>query len=689
MSGTNRLAAFIVALSVFGALVAAPTAPAAPGAAGWDGRGTVERHLAALDADGAYDAFVKRHGELVKFFQPGQSGKLAERATLGMVDRVNADPLSQLDEAFSVTRPLEAAAGKRDTSAIIAALAAANDYGEVDEPRGMPKAPGRRADVSDWLDYFESVLELANTHIDKAFAKLTEDNRRFIMIRGQTLLDVLRQTLYLQQVSNEQLRGQILGVMALSQQVDEAELAVAGRVVATLADPGMLKDFQGSLKRARTSDGDVAGVSGSILGSRETDLGTIVIGGPRDNEYDATEGKFALIADVGGDDEYAECASLRLVGENLTEAPLPGAISVVIDADGDDDYTAAQQPGLGGALGGVALLVDGGGDDEYTSKRMAMGFAVHGVGMLVDLDGDDDYDAEMFSQGFGANGIGLMFDARGDDEVTGTIYSTGVGLPMGVGCFLDRDGDDKVHTSGANASPPIDSTYGKQDGRYHGACQGFGIGFRFMPQQNGPRGGYAGGGLGICLDLEGDDVYKAGEFGQGCGYYFGAGIFANIEGDDKYESQRYGSATGAHQGQGVFIDMEGDDEYVGTSGVGFAGNWDTMICSFLDAEGDDKYTVRGGLALGTATIASFALFFDGEGKDEYSATGGNVIGDGGHASDKNYGAQSLGIFIDAGDDRDDYNRGGSGKERQDGESNVTEKKDGDTMLGRGIFVDEG
>jgi hypothetical protein len=286
-------------------------------------------------------------------------------------------------------------------------------------------------------------------------------------------------------------------------------------------------------------------------------------------------------------------------------------------------------------------------------------------------------------------GIGLHHDGAGNDKVTHTIYSTGVGLPRGVGCFFDRTGNDTVSTSGENATPPVGSTYGT-DGAFHGMCQGVGIGFRDVP---GDRNQFpiAGGGIGIVLDGTGDAHYSAGEFGMGAGYFFGFGIFRNVSGDDHHSAGRYGIATGAHQSVGCFVDDRRDDHYHSTSVAAQAGNWDCVVSTLCDMRGDDTYESTAGLCQGSSTITSFALLFDGDGEDTYRNPAADTLGVGGHNQDADRGTVSFAIMIDRGRDGDSYSHrdvdwNGT---REDGGESLTIRKKEDTILGFGVFLDDG
>ena len=62
------------------------------------------------------------------------------------------------------------------------------------------------------------------------------------------------------------------------------------------------------------------------------------------------------------------------------------------------------------------------------------------------------------------------------------------------------------------------------------------------------------GGVGALLDGDGNDVYTAGNWSMGTGYWFGIGMLHDRAGDDEYHSAVYSQASGAHFCIGTLID---------------------------------------------------------------------------------------------------------------------------------------
>src|SRR5690606_13020052 len=144
--------------------------------------------------------------------------------------------------------------------------------------------------------------------------------------------------------------------------------------------------------------------------------------------------------------------------------------------------------------------------------------------------------ASGWSIGAGFYGAGIVLDLDGADTYHGEVLTQGVGGPRGLGAIIDAAGDDSYKANG----PGFPSVYGTE-GVFKSFSQGFGYGVR----------GYAAGGLGALWDLGGADRYEAGEFSQGCAYFFALGLLHDRAGDDTYIGNRYSQAAAAHQAIGV------------------------------------------------------------------------------------------------------------------------------------------
>lgn len=382
-----------------------------------------------------------------------------------------------------------------------------------------------------------------------------------------------------------------------------------------------------------------AAIHGPVLHIERFGDGTIgVVGGAGNNTYDMTV--VTDVYDVGGDDRYTFAQS--------DETPA-GGNHHIIDLAGDDTYEAASDfagPAVG--IMGLSIVDDRAGDDTYrSSHQFSIGAGLFGIGLLLDRAGDDHYENlgpdAGWSMGVGYYGAGLVIDMDGDDVYQGEQLTQGVGGPRGFGAILDTRGDDSYKANG----PSFASVYGT-DGVYKGFSQGFGIGVR----------SYAAGGLGAIYDLAGDDRYEAGEFAQGCAYYFALGLLHDIAGNDTYVGNRYGQASAAHQAIGVLIDDAGNDSHWSMTAASQAGVWDQSLAVLIDRAGNDRYEADG-LAQGSAAMQAIGLLLDLGGDDTYAAKGDSQQGRGG-GNTYHYDADGLFSFsalIDLGGGADSYSSG--------------------------------
>jgi hypothetical protein len=266
-----------------------------------------------------------------------------------------------------------------------------------------------------------------------------------------------------------------------------------------------------------------------------------------------------------------------------------------------------------------------------------------------------------------------LIDLDGDDVYHGEKLCQGVGGPRGFGAIIDAAGNDAYTTNG----PSFKSVYGTPD-VFVAMSQGFGLGVR----------GYASGGVGAIYDLGGDDRYEAGEFSQGCGYFYALGLIHDASGDDLYHGNRYSQAAAAHQAVGFLIDGAGNDRYIGKTAASQSGAWDQSITMLIDRAGDDTYTADG-LCQGAAAQQALAVLIDLDGSDAYMAAGrpdASVQGRSG-ANEYHFDLDrvfSFSILLDAGAGKDTFSTGRTGRA-------ATGQRDPDAPARSslyGVFADE-
>ncbi|MCB2203350.1 hypothetical protein KQI65_01270 [bacterium] len=149
-----------------------------------------------------------------------------------------------------------------------------------------------------------------------------------------------------------------------------------------------------------------------------------------------------------------------------------------------------------------------------------------------------------------AQDCALLVDLGGSDRYFGSVGASSDRLPVSVA--LDLAGDDEY----------------------------------LSPHEKNPSQGAGVLGIGMLLDLAGNDRYEAHSFTQGCGR-FGIGVQYDAEGDDEYFSQGFSQGAGLY-GIGVLLDRAGNDDYhtvYYAQGYGFAGGCGLL----LDVTGDDSY----------------------------------------------------------------------------------------------------
>lgn len=253
-----------------------------------------------------------------------------------------------------------------------------------------------------------------------------------------------------------------------------------------------------------------------------------------------------LWADMQGNDRYQ--------GGNMgAGAALLGA-GLLWDAQGNDSYHGGSMA-QGVGQYGVGILLDAQGSDAYVAGISSQGFGgPGGFGLLADLTGDDHYacgdltpdeaedrvkrhsDVQYLSmcQGYAfglrpqaSGGVGVLLDRAGDDQYKADIFAQGGGYWFGLGVLVDRQGNDQY--------------------KAFEHCQGDGLHL----------------GAGVLADFGGNDTYAGYEHCQGVGIDRAAGVLYEAAGNDRYQTVRQSQGGGIKPfGVGLMIDMQGDDQYV-------------------------------------------------------------------------------------------------------------------------------
>jgi hypothetical protein len=270
---------------------------------------------------------------------------------------------------------------------------------------------------------------------------------------------------------------------------------------------------------------------------------------------------------------------------------------------------------------------------------------VEDAALLVDIGGNDRYLNSAGGTGRGG-GVAVCIDHAGNDryDAPDSSYGQGFGF-LGVGMLIDLAGDDVYEAK-------------------HFA-QGAGI-----------------LGTGVLWDRAGSDSFSAHTFGQGAGM-FGLGMLLDGSGRDVYDCASLGQGAATTLGLGIIADLEGNDEYRlacdaakdalgGPAGYGQGGAlsfraypWEKKLVAYggvgllVDDRGNDSYTSRGWCDQGGSYIMSLGALVDNEGDDRYTCNTGQ--GSGIHITNA--------ILVDRkGDDvyEGGFRAGGSGSDRSPG-----------------------
>ncbi|MBD3286593.1 hypothetical protein GF359_08475 [candidate division WOR-3 bacterium] len=369
----------------------------------------------------------------------------------------------------------------------------------------------------------------------------------------------------------------------------------------------------------------------------ETPYGTIKIAGKGDDYYSKKD--YLLLIETGGDDSYGRAGANWDAGHPL---------SVVIDLAGDDGYmNEGFEPSIAAGILGAGMIVDLGGNDLYKSNGPGIGGGLFGIGILYDKSGDDNYDGYANCEGAGVFGAGILTDVEGADTYRGFRGIQGYGFTKGCGLLLDMAGDDFYIAR--NDSVPFPSPQSLD----HNAnmAQGFGFGKR----ADFTDGRSLAGGVGVLADGGGDDIYDAGVFAQGAGYWYGVGLLTDKSGDDIYSGVWYVQGSGAHFAVGVLNDVGGNDEYSAEKNMAQGAGHDFTVGYLLEEEGNDIYNAPN-LSLGGGNASGIGIFWDRQGEDTYNVTAKTTLGlaNIGSRGGLRDGLICAGIFLDTGGGSDTY-----------------------------------
>jgi len=236
-------------------------------------------------------------------------------------------------------------------------------------------------------------------------------------------------------------------------------------------------------------------------------------------------------------------------------------VGVLADRSGNDRYVAERKHSVTGRPSYHSPGIDVGVSNVQGCGigRRGDGSDGHswagGLGALLDATGDDYYSAGNWSMGTGYwFGIGILHDGAGNDEYHGVVYSQGCGAHFAIGVHVDEAGDDQ-HLAEENSHSSLawahDFTIGiLLDSRGNDCYRVDGAGLSYSINRS----------VSLLLDLAGNDTYQIDsarrqreKAGLHPGYAMNSEGFRARDGVSTY----FADTTSL----GLFLDIGGQDTY--------------------------------------------------------------------------------------------------------------------------------
>jgi len=270
---------------------------------------------------------------------------------------------------------------------------------------------------------------------------------------------------------------------------------------------------------------------------------------------------------------------------------------------------------------------------------MCEGWASAGVAVLADFGGEDIYRAESLCQGGATFGIAILLDTQptsaktsGTDSYMAKRMSQGLGLTKGFGALIDCTGSDTYRSSDRTRDSK------ETEVAHLNFSQGCGVGMKPCKDWTG-----ADGGIGVLVDLKGNDFYLGDVVSQGASCWCALGVLFDAQGDDVYLGREASQGTGMHLSVASLIDWKGNDRYSTSADNSQGSGFDWSTGYLFDGEGDDVYRSNR-LVQGAGSHVSVGILADISGSDIYSALG-NAQGFGAASTLRN--TASLGVLFDS------------------------------------------
>jgi hypothetical protein len=422
---------------------------------------------------------------------------------------------------------------------------------------GVMVAPSRR-DLpeplrSAWAQQIEAVV-VARHALDEALAGLDPEYLR--------LDDSLRAVLLRQALRGDFREGDAVDVRQWLGRIDQAALARGMAVLLQAAD---------HLQRTLALRAWPA-----LVWQHRTPWGLVRLDTTRQSGRHLVQDPLLWVS-LGGDDHY-----------RFRPRSVNNPVSVFMDLRGNDTYIS-EHDGADPSVGflGLGLLWDGDGRNQYSGTWLAQGAALMGAGVLVDASragtAGSQMEATGHAQAFALDGLALLMAGGGDDAMTALTHAQGSAGPQGAAWLINAAGNDRYVLGNARlvqASSQLPE---------RNASMGQGAGRGWRGRDGAPD---TPGGVGILVDLAGDDHYTAQVFAQGVGFQQGMGVLVDAGGNNHHTAAWYALGAAAHQAVGVFwASGVGDDVYSLSHASGLGAATDRSLGWFEDVGGDDRLAV--------------------------------------------------------------------------------------------------
>ena len=242
-----------------------------------------------------------------------------------------------------------------------------------------------------------------------------------------------------------------LGVLADLSGDDEYRAAYSAQGCAFFG-VGMLLDAAGADRYVLWSDGQGFGGAGGVgvLADRAGNDGYEAVVDAKTTRRPSAHTELKVTT------SNAQGCGMGRRGDGSDGHSWAGGVGCLLDAEGDDEYVAANWCQGCGYWFGTGLLWDGAGNDVFRANGWASGSGAHfAIGALVDESGNDVHAvAQNWGPGYGHDfTVGICCDLAGNDRYEAGAAGLGWSINRSVALLLDGGGDDVYSFSTKDLRP--------------------------------------------------------------------------------------------------------------------------------------------------------------------------------------------------------------------------------------------